>query len=410
MGGHRPARSRGTVPIFATALLLTSCLAPRTEEVAGRLLIIGGGLRVENESVYRRLLDRVGEDARIVVLPTASGVPEESGPGTAEDLERYCGPDQEVEVVPILATTFERAFDEELVAKLAAAEVFWFTGGVQSRILAVFRPDGEDTPAFRAVQRRLAEGAVVAGSSAGAAMMSDPMIAWGNSREALLVGVRNDVEDRAVALEQGMGFFPGGLTDQHFSRRGRLGRLVVALEASGRRFGFGVCDNRALEVDLAAGTGEAIGQRAVVVVDVSRGSREGLSRLGLRLSLLSDGDRVELSSGDVRPRLGKPPLEPPKPGEDEAELPGPWGRDAILRLLERLAREPSSEHRATGEAFDLVVRADGETRFHSARQDLEDLCACSVVLDIVASPGAAALAEELSRELEEKKSGEGSDR
>ena len=63
-----------------------------------------------------------------------------------------------------------------------------------------------------------------------AASMSDPMIAGGDSLNSLLLGPRTEnSKGRGVEIEKGMGFFPYGFTDQHFLRRGRFGRLVVAL-------------------------------------------------------------------------------------------------------------------------------------------------------------------------------------
>ena len=381
----------------ATLLALTACMHTSPTQ-RGRLVIVGGGLQLENSEVMGEFVHAAG--ARIVVLPTASGVPEESGPETVSDFEHYCASGQLIELVPILADTPQRASDPECVEAIERATGAWFTGGVQSRILAVFRPAEGDSPAYQALRELLRRDGMVAGSSAGAAMMSDPMIAWGNSRDALLVGVRGDVEDRALAIEKGMGFFPFGMVDQHFLRRGRIGRLVVALEYTGQKLGFGVEENSALAVDLSSERGRALGDRAVVVLDAGEARRDGLTRRGLRVALMSTGDEVDLRDGSVRVDPGKQAVESLPPGaRPEYEALGPWDRYALSILMERLARNPGSEQRATGEAFALVLRADGRTRFLARDAALADFCVVDALLDIEALEGAPQAAEELLGEL-----------
>jgi cyanophycinase len=393
----RVSRRTAALVILLASVGFTSCINTGVER-QGQLVIVGGGLRTENAEVLGAFIHGAG--ARVIVLPTASGVPKESGPETVEDFRLYAATNQSIEVVDIEAETPERAHDPEFVHLVESASSAWFTGGVQSRILAVFRPDGADSPAYLAVRSMLDRDGTVGGSSAGAAMMCDPMIAWGNSREALLCGVRGDVEDRAVRIEQGMGFFPYGLVDQHFLRRGRIGRLVVALEHTGRRFGFGIAENSALAVDLGANRGRALGDRAVVMVDTGSARRDGLSHLGLRVSLLSSGDAVDLERGRVVVESRKRAVEElPPDSRGEYDALGPWDRSALGILMERLSRDPRQPQQAIGDVFTMVLRADSRTRFLARDSELADFTVVDAILDIVAGEHAAQVAEELSREL-----------
>ena len=88
----------------------------------------------------------------------------------------------------------------------------------------------------------------MSGSSAGAAIMSDPMITSGSSVEALVYPPAPQPHDTRLSVGRGLGFFPLGLVDQHFLQRGRLGRLVAAMMATGWPHGFGIDENTAMVI------------------------------------------------------------------------------------------------------------------------------------------------------------------
>ncbi|MEM8783545.1 MAG: cyanophycinase [Planctomycetota bacterium] len=238
----------------------------------GHLVIVGGGLQPDNEPIYRAVLDRIPDDGTLGVLPTASGVPEESGPGHVADFRQYAGPNQKIVLLDIRNGDVGKANDPAWAEKIKACDGLWFTGGDQSRIVATFRPDEGDTPAYAAMWDVLNRGGVIGGTSAGAAMMSDPMIKWGNSHEALLLGVVNDVPDFGVGVGKGMGFLPDAIVDQHFFARGRLGRLLVAMQhdyvRDEGRLGVGVGENSAFvfNIGFKQSPPHAIGPNGVLLV------------------------------------------------------------------------------------------------------------------------------------------------
>ncbi|QDU70563.1 cyanophycinase [Mucisphaera calidilacus] len=300
------------------------CYAEAPRE--GRLLIIGGALDYDDPKIFHVFIGdamRVSRETpiRIGVLPTASGEPERSGRLTAEDIVRHAktyplfervGAEDPVDVRVIDVTTANPASakDPSVVEQIDACDALWFTGGDQSRITAVFRPGDEDTPAYEAVLRVLERGGVVAGTSAGAAMMPERMIRWGNSVEALLVGRSDVAEDRGVGVGLGMGLLDGVMIDQHFMERRRLGRLIVAMHTEGIAMGIGVNENRALRVDLVSRVATPVGEEAVVVVrafdkSTMAGSRyPGAISNGYRMSMLSDADRsvIDLDTGLIAAR------------------------------------------------------------------------------------------------------------
>lgn len=331
------------LPLVLTLLLLllSACesgpeAAPVEEPSPGRLVVIGGGLSSENEAVYRAVLEGRDGEGPVCVVPTAGASPERSMESAVESLEQWGGPGA-ARGIFISTENPESARDPEVARELRDCGGFYFTGGVQSRIVDVFRPDGQDTPAYNALMDRFADGAVVAGSSAGAAMMSHPMIAGGGSEEAFVEGL-----DGGVQLADGMDFLPDLLVDQHFLARGRIGRLMVAvLDGSGYARGAGVDENTALVVD--GGQAWVVGASGVVMLEALR--EGGEERRALRVQLLGAGDTMELASGEVSAAADKLPVEEliaadaDGDGFDAPESPadGLFERWVFLHLLHHLA-------------------------------------------------------------------------
>lgn len=309
-------RRSGGVPrpggalVAAAAILLIGCSAPEAEMAesasveVGRLVIIGGALDAENADVFHAILQGRSGDAPLCVVPTASSDAEEAMTGMVERLDGYGGAGAATGVL-ISTDDPERARDPEVATALSRCSGFYFTGGSQSRVLDVFLPDGDTTVAYRALRSRWEEGAVLAGSSAGAAMMSSVMISGGSSEEAVEVGVAADAEADGVQLRPGMGFFPAAVLDQHFLARGRIGRLLVTTLQDGTpRVGLGIDENTALIVD--GDSAVVVGASGVVVVDGRSADRTAPHRgAGIEVSLAGAGDVVDLTTFEVRHGDGK---------------------------------------------------------------------------------------------------------
>lgn len=131
------------------------------------------------------------------------------------------------------------------------------------------------------------------GTSAGAAVMPDVMIVEGDSETNPRIEI--------VEMGPGMGFLPGVVIDQHFSQRGRLGRLIAALAQQPAVLGFGIDENTAMVVTDSQF--EVIGQGCITVVDQSEAVHsnvddilkdEPLAICGAKLHILPNGYKFDL--------------------------------------------------------------------------------------------------------------------
>ena len=370
-------------------LFLVGCGDPEPPANPGHLVIIGGGLKPDNVEIYTRLAELVGDAGHWAVLPTASGDPESAGARAVQRLARHGA---EARLIDIRADDVDKARDPDYVAELADARGLFFTGGSQQRIVNVYRPEAGDTPAYQAMRRLLAEGGVIAGTSAGAAMMSNPMIERGDARTALALGRAygpdRDAED-GVSIGKGMGFFPYGMTDQHFLSRGRLGRLLVALEETRFARGYGVEDNRAIHVDLSSARIEALGgPGALLLLDAGDVRRNGDVRRGYRVAMLGSGDAVDGLSGRVIPARGKVPAgRPPGNMEELPVIEDAWSSHAIDQLILLLAQQPATSARILDPHFELVFEEDEATQYWLAPDgDAASLTVIGLRLDIFPRP------------------------
>ncbi len=301
------------------------------QEVPGRLVIVGGALAGDNAEIYGAILGGREGVGPLCVFPTASGVPQESMESAVARLEEHGGPGA-AEGIFLTEANADEAQSESLAARIRDCSGFFFTGGDQSRIIDVFRPDGAGTPAYEALMDRWREGAVVSGSSAGAAMMSGRAIAGGNSSSALEAGLRHQEEGEGVWIRSGMDFAPWAIVDQHFLARGRWGRLLTAVVADGAvHLGVGIDENTALVVD--GDEASVVGASGVIWLDARSATldHQSVTGSGLIMHLLGEGDRVSISTGAVVRAQGKATL--PVSGSGVEAPHQPFARWALLHFL-----------------------------------------------------------------------------
>lgn len=305
---------RAVLAALAAAFLLSSPAAAQ-----GSLVIVGGGLDPANDQVFGAFIARIPTDAPgIVIIPSASDSPATSARLFAGDLVRHGVDPARIATVRIATqddpdTTEDEAAwrsnanNPDEIAKIAHAGAIWFTGGDQARTTAALvQDDGRDTPMLAAIRSRLAAGAVIGGSSAGAAIMSDPMIMGGDSLGALL----GRADGEALAMGRGIGFLVGPLVDQHFDARARLGRLAVALgrRPAAARIGFGIDEDTALIVDQKAQSAAVVGAGYVTLLDARDATYAPHQRIAIdaiRLGLAASGDQIDLANLTIRPARWK---------------------------------------------------------------------------------------------------------
>lgn len=222
-----------------------------TEQKPGPLVIIGGAEDREGDCLVLREFVRAagGVKAHIAVMTAATTMPEEVGDDYIRIFERLGA-----ERVDVVYTECREDSDrEDNLKKVKDATGIFFTGGDQSRIVDFIK----GTPLDQLIHKRHQAGAVIGGTSAGAAMMPDQMIVGGAS-------VSNPRVD-AVEMGPGMGFMPGIVVDQHFAERGRLGRLLAALVLQPAVLGLGIDEDTAIIVK--GDEFEVVGSGAITVVD-----------------------------------------------------------------------------------------------------------------------------------------------
>jgi cyanophycinase len=274
--------------------------------MSGHLLVIGGALRADNAAVYEKYIELAGgrDAARIGIFSTAS-VGLRSSERFKEELVKYGVPGENVCIFDLTEENATvQAHSPQLVAQIARCTGIYFVGGDQLRITkALCNFDGSDTPALAAVREVYANGGVIAGSSAGAAIMSEQMLsAFGAPLDTLDGGLASEPGQLGVHVSKGLGFFKKGIVDQHFNTyNGRHARLARVLIEGKVRLGFGVDENTAMWVKGEEAF-EVIGVGGVTLVDASEARMtqgpHGVTMKNVLLNYLESGDSYHLHTGE----------------------------------------------------------------------------------------------------------------
>lgn len=231
------------------------------DQIQGELLIIGGAEDKKGDcEILRWLVERSKErEGNIVVITTATKSPEIVGREYRKVLERLGT--QKIEVLNI--DSRQDAYRQENVLKLAQAGVIFFTGGDQLRITSILG----GTPVCATLYQVYQKGAVIAGTSAGAAIMSHTMIVEGEDDES--------PRRCTVKMAPGLGLLQEVVVDMHFSQRGRYGRLLTAIGQNPDILGIGIDEDTAIAVQ--DGRFKVLGSRSVLIVDGRRISYSNVS-------------------------------------------------------------------------------------------------------------------------------------
>ncbi len=273
-----------------------SFAAPSAEPSRGHLLIVGGG--GQPDELVSRFVELAGGPgrARIAVIPMASGSPESSGEGKAQQLREFG------------AAAFNLNLDRAGAESDSAARLLddvtgvWFSGGDQARLTPILA----GTPVLAAIRERYRRGAVIGGTSAGAAIMSDSML----TGEQILagqdtIGYHGDEYRRiargAIHIVPGLGFLPGTIVDQHFIERERHNRLLSVVLERPNLVGVGISESTALEVEPGGGW-RVLGRGSVLIYDardaqVTPLEAAVLGATSVRMHLLPPGSRFHSATG-----------------------------------------------------------------------------------------------------------------
>jgi cyanophycinase len=341
--------------------------APAAVAPKGSLVIIGGGLRANHAEVWQKIVELAGgKGARIAVLPTAAGTPEREGRMAADYLNRHGAQAFVVPIAPSLAGTDARkaADDPALARAVREAGGAFFTGGDQARITATLRrADGSNTAVLDALWAMYRRGGVIAGTSAGAAIMSGTMF-YDPPLEVLPMLKNGVVDGKDVAA--GLGFIGDDVfVDQHLLVRGRFARMLPAMMAKHYTLGLGIDENTAAVVGPSRDV-TVIGYRGALVLDLSEATTDkaqpNFNLSNARISYLDSGDRFNLASRAYFPGPDKERADPAlREHREPIFYTDILGNTSVVNLLEKLV--DSDQQRAVGLAFEGPASATPERGF-----------------------------------------------
>jgi cyanophycinase len=311
---------RFVVRVVALAVaIFTVTIAQAAEPVPARgsLVIIGGNLRPDNAAVWDRIVQLAGgKHARIAVFASASATPERTGKNIVDRLKRYGADAFFVPIaVKLSGIDYQAVADDPAMAdQVRAATGAFFAGGNQERITrALKHDDGSHTRVLDALWDMYRDGGVIAGSSAGAAIMSATMF---GDPKTVLATLKLGVED-GHEITQGLGFIGDDVfVDQHLLVRGRFARMLPAMLTKGYKLGLGIDENTAMIVSPNRDV-EVVGYKGALVVDLAAASSKGgpFNVSNVRLSYLDNGDRFNIATHAFTPSPDKADgrLDPAKP-------------------------------------------------------------------------------------------------
>ena len=258
-------------------------------ETRGWIVPIGGA---EDKQAHPDVLSRFvalcgGKDARIAVIPTASALSE-----TGAQYQRLF-PELGAGRVDVLDFDTRRdASEKNRLDILEQATGVFFTGGNQLRLSTILG----GTPVAKLIRIMSARGVTVGGTSAGASILSEHMIAYGSEGASPRAS--------SVRLAPGLGLTNRFIIDQHFRQRDRLGRLTAAMAYNPFAVGIGLDEDTAAFI-APDNTLEVEGSGAITVVDASSmsfssmsevGQNDAVCMLGLTVHILTAGATFNLST------------------------------------------------------------------------------------------------------------------
>ncbi|MEY3399230.1 MAG: hypothetical protein RL220_1824, partial [Bacteroidota bacterium] len=240
-----PMSIRISLFLLAT-LLMASCSQPsvdvakpqeKTEHSGGKLFIIGGGER--SDSLMMTMIREAGfrEGDYAVMLPMASEFPDSS-------YIAFMAEWNAVTALPCYKMVMTEAdyVNHSRLDSLSKARLIFFGGGDQMRLMSVLR----DTPVRDAVHQAWQGGSLIAGTSAGAAVMSQVMITGDQHFAEEYEGTYKKIWRENGVYNTGMGFLDSTIIDQHFVIRSRYNRLLSALCDYPGYMGVGIDESTAI--------------------------------------------------------------------------------------------------------------------------------------------------------------------
>ncbi len=271
---------------------------PQGNSTRGHIIPIGGAEDKEGMSdILRKFLEvSGGSEARVVIIPTASKL-EDTGSRYERIFEKLGA--AHAKHLPI--STRDEAANPAWLADIENATAVFITGGNQLRLTTILG----GTAIARAIRKANARGVTVGGTSAGAAILSEHMIAYGKEGITPHAG--------KVALVPGFGLTNRIMIDQHFRQRDRLGRLLTAIAYNPFAVGVGLDEDTAAFIDHEKKL-TVVGAGALTIIDASELTHSSIAEVkqgmpvtmtNVRLHIIAHGGSFDLETRRATAPQGK---------------------------------------------------------------------------------------------------------
>lgn len=275
--------------LFIVGVLLFSCETKKVEEKpwdGGKLMIIGGGKRPP--ALIERLVDEAGikSEGYGLILPMSSIEPDSSIFYALKQFDALG-----LSNVKGMYVTTDSVSQDQLDS-LANANMIYISGGDQNR----FMKRVEGSLIVDMIKRAYEQGAMIAGTSAGAAMMSEVMITGDERRYPDYNETFRNIESENIATANGLGLLKTAVIDQHFIKRSRYNRLISAVIERPDLMGIGIDESTAILVEGTKAT--VVGESQVILLksgeEVNQSANYKMGQRGMELSVLLPGDTFTL--------------------------------------------------------------------------------------------------------------------
>lgn len=250
----------------------------------GKLFIIGGGDRPL--AMVERIIKESGLDkgGYAVILPMSSSEPDTSIFYTRIQFEQLG-----YKNLHGLFCTKDQANDPKKVDSILNAKLIYITGGDQSRFMDAVAGSAVE----KAIHRAYENGSMIAGTSAGAAVMSEIMITGNSLKSPEYAATFKIIEAANIETRPGLGMIKNAIIDQHFVYRSRHNRLISAIIEFPEMLGIGIDESTAILVQ--GNNAEVVGLSQVLVYSNPGRSKTvengKLGAKGLGLSVYLPGER-----------------------------------------------------------------------------------------------------------------------
>ncbi len=257
----------------------------------GKLFIIGGGSR--SDAMVNRMIDEASlrEKGYVFILPMASEAPDSATIWSGEQFIRNG-------IKNVTGFNFQagKISDKQLLDSLQNASLIYICGGDQAR----FMKSVSGSPVFDAIHTAFRNGAVIAGTSAGAAVMSKRMITGNELRYPQYNETFKCIEGENIEYADGLGLLKTAIIDQHFVKRSRYNRLITSVLENPDLPGIGIDESTAILVK--GNTAEVVGESQVIVFrNKSKSTKRQANKIGannIQLEIYLPGEKFSISKSN----------------------------------------------------------------------------------------------------------------